>query len=263
MSVRYGKDAKLYVCSSGIGGTPVWTELKNVKNVTLNLQKGEADVSTRGSDGWKIVVGAQKEGSVEFEMVWDDDADGFLDLEHSFFDGTLVGIAAMNGDIDIAGSKGLWADCEVINFSRDEPLGEAVTAKITVKPTYSANTPRWKTIGAAAARTITFAVTIGVDGTANVDLIAIPLGGGETFDATGTKVSRLMVDAPDDTITITPIGNGGYSLGAETLTVPAGLVSTFETANAEVINAHHMLNVAGTAGKTSTWTITLETPPAS
>ena len=41
MSVKFGLDAKLYYCVAGIGGAPTWTELSNVKNVTLNLQTDE------------------------------------------------------------------------------------------------------------------------------------------------------------------------------------------------------------------------------
>jgi hypothetical protein len=35
----------------------------------------------------------------------------------------------------------------ITNFSRDEPLEEAITVKVTAKPTYSTNAPQWKTIG--------------------------------------------------------------------------------------------------------------------
>ena len=77
MSVKLGLDAKLYYCVAGIGGTPTWTELSNVKNVTLNLQKGEADVTTRANNGWKATAGTLKEGSIEFEMVWDTSDTGF------------------------------------------------------------------------------------------------------------------------------------------------------------------------------------------
>jgi len=52
--VRFGIDAKLYFCAAGIGGTPTWTELTNVKNVTLSLTKGEADA------GWIVYITAEK-----------------------------------------------------------------------------------------------------------------------------------------------------------------------------------------------------------
>jgi len=69
MSVKLGLEAKLYFCVAGIGGTPTWVELTNVKNVTLNLQKGEADVTTRANNGWKATAGTLKEEAGEFVRV--------------------------------------------------------------------------------------------------------------------------------------------------------------------------------------------------
>lgn len=34
----------------------------------LNLEKGEADVTTRANNGWRATKGTLKEGSIEFEM---------------------------------------------------------------------------------------------------------------------------------------------------------------------------------------------------
>ena len=62
-------------------------------------------------------------------------------------DNSLIGLAAIGADIDI--SQGLWADCMNIDFSREGPLEEARTVKVTAKPTYSANPPVWKKVGTA------------------------------------------------------------------------------------------------------------------
>jgi hypothetical protein len=147
MSVKLGLDAKLYYCVAGIGGTPTWTLLGNVKNVTLNLQKGEADVTTRANNGWKATAATLKEGSIEFEMVWDPADTGFTAIKDAYFNNTLIGMAAMDGAVATTGSQGLWADCAITDFTRDEPLEDAISVKVTAKPTYSANAPIWKTIG--------------------------------------------------------------------------------------------------------------------
>ena len=148
MSIKLGLDAKLYFCAAGIGGTPTWTELTNVKNVTLSLQKGEADVTTRANSGWKATAATLKEGSIEFEMVWDTADAGFTAIKNAWFNNTLVGLAVMDGPVATVGSQGLWADCAIIDFSRDEPLEDALTVKVTAKPTYSVNAPIWKTVAA-------------------------------------------------------------------------------------------------------------------
>ena len=70
MGVRLGLDAKLYR-NTGTYATPVWAEITNVKDLTLNLEKGEADVTTRANLGWRALVGTLKEASLEFQMVWD------------------------------------------------------------------------------------------------------------------------------------------------------------------------------------------------
>lgn len=147
MSVKLGLEAKLYYCVAGIGASPTWLELANVKNVTLALTKGQADVTTRANNGWKATAGTLKEGSIEFEMVWDTADVGFTALQNAYFGNSLIGLAVMDGGITSGGSQGLWADCMITDFSRDEPLEDAISVKVTAKPTYSAHPPIWKTVG--------------------------------------------------------------------------------------------------------------------
>ncbi|MCL2641114.1 MAG: hypothetical protein FWD53_09745, partial [Phycisphaerales bacterium] len=91
-----------------------------------------------------------KEGTIEFEMIWDTNDTGFSAIQKAYFDNSIIGIAAMDGPITgtgSAGNQGLWADCMITDFTRDEPLEEALSVKVTAKPTYSANPPIWKTVG--------------------------------------------------------------------------------------------------------------------
>ncbi|MBK9126275.1 MAG: hypothetical protein IPM13_00525 [Phycisphaerales bacterium] len=69
-----GMDAKLYYGTAGAAAT---TLMGNVRNVTLNLEAGEADVTTRANSGWRATAPTLRECSVEFEMVWDPDDAGF------------------------------------------------------------------------------------------------------------------------------------------------------------------------------------------
>jgi predicted secreted protein len=147
MGVKLGDEMKLYLCAAGIGGTPAWTEVPIIRDVTLSHSKGEADVSVRGAGGWKRVVGAMKEATIEFEMVWDTEDAAFQAIKDAYFDDTLLGLAVMDGDVAAAGSEGLWADCAILKFDRKEPLDGAVTVGVKAKPTYSANPPTWKVIG--------------------------------------------------------------------------------------------------------------------
>jgi hypothetical protein len=144
MSVKLGLDAKMFR-NTGTYSTPVWNEIKNVRDVTLSLETGEADATTRGNNGWRATVATLKDGSVEFDMVWDSADDDFTAIRDAFLNKTALELAVMDGDIATTGSQGLRASFMITNFSRNEPLEEAITASVTVKPTYSAHPPEWMT----------------------------------------------------------------------------------------------------------------------
>lgn len=146
MAIRLGMEAKLYYKIGGVGGAGSWEELTNVKDVTLNLEAGEADVTTRGNAGWRATVATLREGSIEFEMVWDTADAGFSAIKDAYFTNAKIGFAVMDGDIGTAGSQGLQADFSITNFSRKEALEEAIMVSVTAKPTYSTTAPEWVTI---------------------------------------------------------------------------------------------------------------------
>jgi TP901-1 family phage major tail protein len=136
MSIKLGMEAKLYY---GAAGTTAASELTNVKDVTLNLESGEADVTTRGNAGWRATVGTLKTGSVEFEMIWDSDDLGFTAIKDAYFNNEPIALAIL----DEAGGEGLDADFSITSFSRKEALEEAITVSVTAKPTYSTRAPAW------------------------------------------------------------------------------------------------------------------------
>lgn len=143
MGIRLGMDAKLYYKAGGVDGPGAWNELTNVKDVTLSLESGEADVTTRSNAGWRATVATLKEGSVEFEMVWDTSDTGFTALKDAYFNNDLIGLQVLDGAIDDPGVQGLKADFSVTSFSRNEPLEEAITASVSLKVTYSTTPPTW------------------------------------------------------------------------------------------------------------------------
>ena len=69
MTMKLGMEARLYYDAAGMSADPTWTELTNVRDLTLNLEKGEADLTTRANNGWRATEGTLKDASVEFEMV--------------------------------------------------------------------------------------------------------------------------------------------------------------------------------------------------
>jgi hypothetical protein len=105
MSVKLGLDAKMFR-NTGTYSTPVWNEIKNVRDVTLSLETGEADATTRGNNGWRATVATLKDGSVEFDMVWDSADDDFTAIRDAFLNKTALELAVMDGDIATTGSQG-------------------------------------------------------------------------------------------------------------------------------------------------------------
>ena len=53
MSVKLGLDARPYRNTAAYA-SPTWNEVKNVKDLTLSLEAGEADATTRGNGGWRV-----------------------------------------------------------------------------------------------------------------------------------------------------------------------------------------------------------------
>jgi predicted secreted protein len=139
MSIKLGMEAKLYYKTGGQSGGGSWTELANTRDVTLNLETGEADVTTRANGGWRATVGTLKEASVEFEMVWDTADAGFTAIKNAFFNNEMIGLRVLDSD----GGQGLQADFSITNFSRNEALEEAIIVNVTAKVTYSDTAPSW------------------------------------------------------------------------------------------------------------------------
>jgi hypothetical protein len=139
MAIKLGMEAVLKFKTGGQAGGGSWTALGNVKDVTLNLETGEADVTTRANAGWRATVGTLKEASVEFEMVWDTADAGFTAIKNAFFNNAVIGLQVLDG----TSGQGLQADFSITNFSRSEALEEAITVSVTAKVTYSATAPSW------------------------------------------------------------------------------------------------------------------------
>lgn len=139
MATITGQDCALYY---GTAGNTADTLVENVKDLTLELSVGEADVSTRGSNGWKESIQTLKEGNLTFDILWDTDDAFFTALKTAYLAGTNVAILALDATI-ASGGQGLDADMMVSNFSRNEGLEDGVTASVTMKPGRSTRAPSW------------------------------------------------------------------------------------------------------------------------
>jgi len=121
-----GMNAKLYY---GAAGSEATTEMGNVKDVTLTLEAGEADVTTRANLGWRATAPTLRECTVEFEMVWDPTDAGFTAIKNAFLSAGLIALKVL----DRAAGQGPDGDFAITSFSRNEALEEAITVSVTAK----------------------------------------------------------------------------------------------------------------------------------
>ena len=137
MAYKLGLDAKLF---HGPAGATATGEMSNCKDVTLNMETGEADITTRAAKGWRITAATLKEASVEFEMIWDTADAGFNAIQQAYFGNTALSLFVSDGE-----GNGLDADFVVTSFSRSEPLEEALKVSVTCKPSLVSRAPSWAT----------------------------------------------------------------------------------------------------------------------
>lgn len=144
MPAKSGREAKLYR-NTGSFAVPVWDEIPNVRDLTLNLTAEEIDIGTRGTGAYMARIPGRKDGTADFEMVHDENDADMVALETSFHANpqTSIEFAILSGAIATSGSRGLRATMAVMNFSRNEPIGDALTVSVTISITYSTNAPSW------------------------------------------------------------------------------------------------------------------------
>lgn len=146
MGAILGANCKLYR-NTGTYDTPVWDEVPIVKDLTLNLEAGQADTTTRAAAGWETSIAGLKKGGIDFQVVWEPSNQDFEAFRAAFFNNSLIDLAVMDGNIATNGSSGLRAEMAVLSFSRSEQLKEAVTAAIKAAPGFSAHAPAWMIVG--------------------------------------------------------------------------------------------------------------------
>lgn len=146
MSIKLGLNCVVYR-NTGTYGSPTKNEVKCIRDVTLSMSSGEADVSTRNNNGWKATLATLKDASLEIKMIPDRAvADDLADIEaftDKFFANppTPIELFVLDG-VDPApvggvAPHGLRAFFAITSLVRNENLEEGVTYDITLKPSVS------------------------------------------------------------------------------------------------------------------------------
>ncbi|MBA3936832.1 MAG: hypothetical protein H0X38_05170 [Planctomycetes bacterium] len=140
---KLGLNAVCYFKVGGVASSGDWLPLSTLKDLTLTLEAGEADVTTRAANGWRLKIATLKEASIEGELLYDSADAGFTAVKNAYFSNALIGILALDGPLAVAGNEGLQCDASVLSFTREEKLEDALSAKIKLVPTYSTSPPSW------------------------------------------------------------------------------------------------------------------------
>jgi hypothetical protein len=142
---KVGLSCKLFN-NTGTFAVPVWAEITIARDVTLNMEAGEAEASSRANT-FREYLQALKDAGIEFDMLFDGADVQFGLIKDAYFDNTTLDLLALDGASATSGNSGLRMVCVVTGFTRNEPLEEAVTVAVTVKPTPNADSPPvWFTV---------------------------------------------------------------------------------------------------------------------
>ena len=135
-----GFQAKTYW---GPSGAQASNELTNMQDNELSLENGETDITTRATNGWRAFAPTLTEAGVEFKMLWRPGDAGFEAVKDAFLQKSSIALLVL--DKVIGEGEGLDADFIISNFTRSEPLEEALTVDVTARITVSDRAPEWVT----------------------------------------------------------------------------------------------------------------------
>lgn len=127
-----GMNAKIYQGAAG-AALAALTEMGNVRDVTLTLEAGEADITTRANSGWRATAPTLRECTAEFEMVWKPGDAGFDAVKNAFLTSATLELAILDQEKTVAGAQGPKGSFSITSFSRNEALEEAITVSVTAK----------------------------------------------------------------------------------------------------------------------------------
>lgn len=145
MAIKLGLKCKAF---RGTAGTTAATEMKNIKDVTLTMENGEADITTRKADGWHVYAATLKDATIEFGMLYDPEDEDLKAVSAAYFGNTPLALFISDGD-----GNGLDCDAMITQFNVEQPLEEGVSVSVTARPTDIGGTngraPAWKSATSA------------------------------------------------------------------------------------------------------------------
>lgn len=135
-----GFNGKLYY-NAGTYGSPTWTEITNVGDVTMTDEAEQSAIGIRSMGGFKIAVAGLRNVGWEWSSVYDPADTAQTALRTKYAARTPTEFLILDQSNGTAGSQGIRVTCMITKFPRQEKLSEAMMVDVGIVPTYAANAP--------------------------------------------------------------------------------------------------------------------------
>jgi hypothetical protein len=112
--------------------------MNNVRDLSMPDERGEADISCRGSD-WELVKSTMRKIELGWQMLWDEDDPDFQAILAAYNARAPIALMCLAA----ANAQGPDADWEIMKFAKTEDLRGATVADVVAKPTYVTRYPTW------------------------------------------------------------------------------------------------------------------------
>lgn len=144
--IPLGRDCKLYY-NSGSYASPTWVLIERAVDVTLVLEAGEAEISSRVSE-FELFGHSLKKLQIDFAHFWKTDITAFMAIYDAWWNETPLEFLCLDGLATTAGKKGVRATMLPMKVPLNQALKDKVKVDITLKPTDADNPPAAFTVPA-------------------------------------------------------------------------------------------------------------------
>ena len=136
--------------NTGSSATPVWVNVTNTKDETLNMETALSDVTTRAAEGWRLQVPTLSEATVDTQMLYLADDANFNFFRDAYLNKSRVLMGFFDDDPAAADTviNGLTGGFGITNFTINRELEEAMMVDVTftVREDDNGDGPKWTTI---------------------------------------------------------------------------------------------------------------------
>lgn len=133
-SDNLGRDARLYR-NTGTVTVPVWTEVKEARDISLNMAADKVDQSDR-STRFKLYDAGGIDVSISATLTYRSGNANCEAIRDLLLNNCAEQMLLISGPVATAGSEGLKAGFKVFSNNLQYPLADGMTVEIELAPSY-------------------------------------------------------------------------------------------------------------------------------